>query len=186
MKAISIRQPWAWAILHAGKRIENRARGDGRMPSPCRHRGPLLIHASAGLGSIDELNDSMDALADILPADAWDAFSLEYFDIGQRRRDGEIDEAGKWVARPPLLRGGIVGVCNVVAHVEPTGAVRERDDGESGAPAGLGPLDFRWHVTGSFGLVLANVRPLPFVPLKGALGLFNVPDEMVPAEARAA
>ena len=24
MKAISIRQPWAWAILHAGKRVENR------------------------------------------------------------------------------------------------------------------------------------------------------------------
>lgn len=26
MKAISIRQPWAWAILHAGKRVENRTR----------------------------------------------------------------------------------------------------------------------------------------------------------------
>ena len=24
MKALSIRQPWAWAILHAGKDIENR------------------------------------------------------------------------------------------------------------------------------------------------------------------
>ena len=24
MKALSIQQPWAWAILHAGKRVENR------------------------------------------------------------------------------------------------------------------------------------------------------------------
>jgi hypothetical protein len=39
MKALSIHQPWAWAILHAGKDIENRT-------WPTRYRGPLLIHAS--------------------------------------------------------------------------------------------------------------------------------------------
>ena len=38
MKAISIRQPWAWAILHAGKDIENR-------PWNTDYRGELLIHA---------------------------------------------------------------------------------------------------------------------------------------------
>jgi hypothetical protein len=37
-KCISIRQPWAWAILHAGKDIENRS-------WTTKHRGPLLIHA---------------------------------------------------------------------------------------------------------------------------------------------
>lgn len=42
MKAISIRQPWAWAILHAGKRIENRTRY-------WSHRGPVLLHASKGM-----------------------------------------------------------------------------------------------------------------------------------------
>lgn len=40
MKALSIRQPWAWAILHAGKDVENR---DWRT----RVRGRVLIHASA-------------------------------------------------------------------------------------------------------------------------------------------
>jgi hypothetical protein len=39
MKALSVCQPWAWAIIHGPKRIENRTR-------PTRHRGPLLIHAS--------------------------------------------------------------------------------------------------------------------------------------------
>jgi hypothetical protein len=38
MKALSIQQPWAWAILHAGKDIENRT-------WPTSIRGSVLIHA---------------------------------------------------------------------------------------------------------------------------------------------
>lgn len=41
MKAISVRQPWAWAILSAGKRIENRTWATA-------YRGPILIHAAKG------------------------------------------------------------------------------------------------------------------------------------------
>ncbi|HYB23283.1 MAG TPA: ASCH domain-containing protein [Solirubrobacteraceae bacterium] len=36
--ALSVRQPWAWAIIHAHKDVENRS-------WPTRYRGPLLIHA---------------------------------------------------------------------------------------------------------------------------------------------
>jgi hypothetical protein len=39
MKALTIRQPWAWAILNAGKDVENRS-------WPTKHRGPLAIHAA--------------------------------------------------------------------------------------------------------------------------------------------
>jgi len=39
MKALSIRQPWAWAILNLGKDIENRK-------WKTNYRGPLLIHAA--------------------------------------------------------------------------------------------------------------------------------------------
>jgi hypothetical protein len=42
MKAISIRQPWAWLILNAGKDIENRR-------WPTRLRGRVLIHAAKGM-----------------------------------------------------------------------------------------------------------------------------------------
>ena len=38
MKCISVRQPWAWAIVHAGKDIENRTWATS-------YRGPILIHA---------------------------------------------------------------------------------------------------------------------------------------------
>jgi hypothetical protein len=42
MKALSVRQPWAWAIIHGGKTVENRSWATS-------YRGPLLIHAAKGL-----------------------------------------------------------------------------------------------------------------------------------------
>lgn len=38
MKALSIRQPWAWLIIQGYKDVENRTR-------KTNYRGPLLIHA---------------------------------------------------------------------------------------------------------------------------------------------
>jgi hypothetical protein len=38
VRAITVKQPWAWAIAHGGKTIENRSQGT-------RYRGTLLIHA---------------------------------------------------------------------------------------------------------------------------------------------
>lgn len=38
MKCLTVAQPWAWAIIHGPKRIENRT-------WRCSHIGPLLIHA---------------------------------------------------------------------------------------------------------------------------------------------
>ena len=40
MKALTIRQPFAWGIIHGTKRVENRSR-------PTSHRGLLLIHAGS-------------------------------------------------------------------------------------------------------------------------------------------
>lgn len=44
MRALSVRPPWAWAIAHAKKRIENRS-------WPTSYRGPLAIHASQRFSS---------------------------------------------------------------------------------------------------------------------------------------
>lgn len=51
MRAITVRQPWAWAIVHGGKSPENRTKN---IAGP--YRGPLAIHAGltwdlAGAGS---------------------------------------------------------------------------------------------------------------------------------------
>ena len=42
MKAITVRQPWAWAIINAGKDIENRSWNT-------HFRGRVAIHAAQGM-----------------------------------------------------------------------------------------------------------------------------------------
>lgn len=41
MRAITVRQPWAWQILHQGKNVENRTRNIAG-----KYRGPIAIHAA--------------------------------------------------------------------------------------------------------------------------------------------
>jgi hypothetical protein len=48
MKALTVRQPWAWAIAHAGKNIENR-------DWFTHYRGPIAIHAGLGRDDLGEL-----------------------------------------------------------------------------------------------------------------------------------
>ena len=43
MRALTVRQPWAWAIIHGGKDVENRVRSLGP------YRGPVAIHAGLAL-----------------------------------------------------------------------------------------------------------------------------------------
>lgn len=56
--ALSVRQPWAWAIIHGGKRLENRtamAIRSGRMITGVR----IAIHASSGM-TRDEYESARD------------------------------------------------------------------------------------------------------------------------------
>ena len=86
--ALSVRQPWAWAIIHAGKDIENRtwhAVDSGRM-----RVGRIAIHASKGLTQAEyrEAADFMLALGVRCPAPC------------------------------DLLRGGIIGAVDVIDIVK--------------------------------------------------------------------
>lgn len=58
MKALSVRQPWAWLIIHAGKDIENRSWSTSM-------RGRILVHA-AKLMTEDEYDDALDVAAHAL------------------------------------------------------------------------------------------------------------------------
>jgi hypothetical protein len=98
--ALSIRQPYAFAILHLGKRIENRGRADGKIPDLCRYRGPLLLHAPSWFGAHEVVDQALD--------------SLEI-----ARRNG-VDLAPLGRITPRLLKeqtGGIVGRCRAVRCV---------------------------------------------------------------------
>lgn len=41
MRILTVRQPWAWAIIHGGKTVENRVRNIAG-----EYRGPVLIHVA--------------------------------------------------------------------------------------------------------------------------------------------
>jgi hypothetical protein len=79
VKALSLRQPWLYAILDCGKRIENRVAWKG-----CNYRGPILLHAAKG------------------------CMRAEYEEVVQRIGDvvGGFYEVP---AFEKMLRGGIVG-----------------------------------------------------------------------------
>ena len=47
MKALTVLQPWAWALIHGPKRIENRSWAT-------YYRGPLVIHAGKSKKWLDE------------------------------------------------------------------------------------------------------------------------------------
>lgn len=57
LKALSVRQPWAWAIIHAGKDVENRSWQ--AVNHGLRMRGRICIHAAKGM-TRDEYHDARD------------------------------------------------------------------------------------------------------------------------------
>ena len=175
--ALSLRQPWAHAVVHGGKRIENRVLWENS-----HFRGEFLIHASKGMTR----KEWEDARAFAL------ARKVAWVPPDPKRLDGET--------RKPMVleRGGIVGVARVVGVVVSSldgisAMVRELAPGVAPgyyAPhvqRELTPLEHKWWM-GAFALVLDDVRPLPFVPCKGMLGFFKLgPDvmsELVRAGAR--
>lgn len=155
MLALSLRQPWAWAILHAGKRIENRRWNT-------HYRGHILLHAAKGCMA-DEHEDA----------------------IGWMVQAGVIKVGDHWPEWPHGAdRGGIVGRARIVDVVrpwcpdlrvggEPLGAPPFPSTLEKFYPPGV---DHRWHMVKQFGFVLDDVQPMPFRPYPGSLGLFRVPE----------
>jgi hypothetical protein len=90
-RALSIRQPWASAILNAGKDIENRTRR-------FNYRGPICIHASL-----------YDNAADFKLADdaIWEATGGRGTGYGKGPLPSDRQK-----------RGGIIGVAEIVDCVE--------------------------------------------------------------------
>lgn len=85
MRILTVRQPWAWAIIHGGKTVENRSANVAG-----GYRGPVAIHA--GL----QLDDS--AFADATLHNAW------------LRAGGDSAPGGWGISK----RGRIIGVVDLV------------------------------------------------------------------------
>lgn len=128
MRALTIRQPWAAAIAHGPKRIENRGK-----PIPAKHVGTtILIHA----GAAEDVN--------ALPADM--------------------------VSHWPRHFGAIIAVATLAGCHQ---AAKPR----CCAPWGF-PDTWHWQ--------LENVRavPHPILDVRGQLGLWTVPEDVLAAVQR--
>jgi hypothetical protein len=127
MRTLSIRQPWAWLIVHGHKPVENR---DWRTD----YRGDFLVHAGK-------------------------AMARRYYDDTLAQLAIVLGNAMPQIpAFEQLERGGIVGTARLVDCVT-----------EHPSPYFFGP----------HGFVIADPRPLPFVPWTGQLGWFDVPRGLV-------
>lgn len=136
MKAITVCEPYASAIILGPKRVENR-------PKPWRFRGRLLIHAGKSKKFMGTLTKEQ--------LDQWNP-SLSGFRLGF---------------------GEIIGSVEVYECV----SIREHLHDDGGTASAPDP----W-ACGPWCLMLRD--PIPFVkwiPYRGALGLFDVPDNLLPS-----
>ena len=158
--ALSLRQPWAWAVV-AGvrgpakngarpvrKNIENR-----RWSTP--FRGEFLVHAAKGM-----------TMSEYLEARGYIEKVLDEL-VGPQHEGA-----------PPyksLERGGFVGVARLVDVIRPCCLPGPQ------APISAVFCEHPWHMHEQYGFVLADVRPVPFTPWKGCLGFFGVPRDVAAA-----
>lgn len=187
LKAISLTRPWPHAILHLGKRVENRSHAQF-----ARHRGPLLLHAAKSW------EDDIDTPLGV----AWDDPLLLRTKsahptgiVGRCRVVAAVrpcwycDGRGK-VRSPPgrysAAAGDLKHECTVPQCVK---GATFLDDDLNTVLAGhhVSELieaedveaELRWW-QGGHAIVLADVEALEEpIPWRGALGLWRAPDELL-------
>lgn len=171
MRILTVRQPWAWAIIHGGKNVENRVRniaGD--------YRGPVLIHA----GKV-EFEEEGGAFVEVQRA-IWRQ------DEGYTPTDDQLWEVADDVdpEDPRFVYGAIIGVVDLVdvhsaSVLDGCGHIRH-DCPDHGtcrghcSPWAQGPAPDGWFQH----LVLENPRALGGpISYRGALGLRRTNFEII-------
>lgn len=167
--ALSLWQPWAHAVAHLGKRIENRDRWHEGTPALAVARrlvgSTILIHAAKGVGKRAEYESAV--------------YSIETM------RDMPLLSYVPALASLPRM--ALVATATLADVVETTYGCHRRAyrhnrgttvcDLCRGPAVGACPKADPWATPG-IGLVLADVVPFATpIPLKGAQGFFKVPTE---------
>jgi len=181
VRCLTVRQPWAWAIIHGGKDVENRSWNIAGS-----YRGTVAIHAA--------LQDDYDAWAQVCDGLQPLADVIE----NVVRRGHEVK------ATCLDTRGSIIGLVDLVdahdtedclhrdlrylaelhrhdkAAFETVKHKRGDGDGLVGLARFCSPWATGWNYETPWHLVLANPRPIEPIPAKGRPGLWH-PDEQLAA-----
>jgi len=154
MKALTICQPWATLVTIGAKRIETRSWST-------TYRGPLAIHAAAGLGPVGGFKGlvrqcRVDPFRGVLRAAADDGLIPEYIDDYPL---GAIVAVAELVEVYQILEG-VTGF-----YAEDSSILFDLTDQERA---------FGDYTPGRYAWLLADVRRLEEpIPARGALGLWN-------------
>lgn len=174
MRVLTVRQPWAWAIIHGGKDVENRTRNIAGS-----YRGPVAIHAGKEVDIMDIAKPEI--------VGAVFAARLNY-GPGDPRTFKESP------------RGAIIGVVDLVdvhrgrnADGKPPTCWRPADtlgwvpwddrepftwNDETGETDTIESECSPWAMRDHYHLMLANPRPIEPIPAKGRLGLWRPAPEL--------
>lgn len=158
IRALSLKQPWLFAIFELGKRIENRV-------WDTTHRGPIWLHASSSFSH---------------------KYLVEAYEWMTPRGLGSLFARPMWPGIDAADRGGVCGYAEIEGVLAPDGKQGElglqrfREDFPGQAEEML-----RWKMSAQFGFVLKNVRRFPLIPCPGRQRWFYLPPEVERA-ARAA
>ena len=165
LRVLTVRQPWAWAIVHGGKDVENRARSLGP------YRGPVAIHASLALDHEYDarlIGEAVGRLARSTRA------GLERV----AKHAGAVRAPGNEITERFGNLGAVIGVVDLVgAHLGgATGC--HPDPGDPQRLARCSP----WAMPDHHHLELANPRPLATpIPARGRLGLWRPDPDLTAA-----
>lgn len=167
VRAITVRQPWAWAIAHGGKTVENRSRGTA-------YRGTLLVHAGASWserGATDQR--VLHAWTAWLSGRPIELAHEEHLRDPWERADALDPDDDR--ERELLDRAAVIAVAQLVDSHPDAGCCQPW--GESEYPEASGRRRTAVHH-----LVLEDVVPLGDpIPARGALGLWRPAPDLVEA-----
>ena len=169
MRVLTVRQPWAWAIINGGKDVENRVRNVAGS-----YRGPVAIHAGAAWdeSSYDnpkewEIRRAITSKQNGWPADDGEVWASDMLEPEDER----------------FVRSAIIGVVDLVGVHNATANDQTPMCWEFGDRMGAkaeGKFCSPWAQASEKHLELANPRPLANpIPFKGALGLRKIDTDTI-------
>lgn len=161
MRALTLRQPWPWIMLHLGKRLENRAQNIGN------YRGPLALHA--GLSDTEvEWEVAADFVEQRVGREAAQALWSRCPGFGKKR-----------TGHPEVQYGVIFAVTSVVDQFGPEWVCDKYPALLADAPERVREMKAwveqrKWYM-GEHAYLLDELRPVPPVSCRGLQGFWPVP-----------